>query len=510
MKRALFKIVMSGLAIAALPSCQKDCVNISDQVLENGFNPAEEFSLILSSAVADDASLREFIKAEALSQFDKDFDVFYPWVKDKIVENCQTFRDILLKHDKKNILSTIEQEMPLLNILVPDWSWIGAFSINSWDTSDNDIVVTYASETNNHPLFHKGAYLEDLDSRLFPEYPVLVVKNNERMKIASQTKSGDFIYEFADENYRPEPLTRVKAETTYEYPTVSLGSNYVDLSSFSANYPEAISGWNEYGLDPYGAQRNYIYYSIPKGKSDGLAQNPKIRESVIAIRLHNTNWMESEESKDPQLNKFTKKDSPYSDTDDIVNAIWSDGQLEIQLYATTIENGEVKVLNSNAIPVSGKEIFDISKIQRDFYHKTAFSKRKYVYIPDQDNLLAKWYYLPTPLKFEVWEPGKYSSIINIHAYEMDTSIQKNVTDTIKEQTGISVSAKEGDKFSFNLNFGASENSRQYTYTIYQGNDDLGEIRLHFNDYVIRSVTENQCELNYYSTAQLDFIIVPTK
>lgn len=510
MKKAIFRIAMMCISILLCLSCQK-VSTVESSIESNQLNLEDKFALILSKALYDNINLRQFIRDEALKQFDKDYDVFYPWAKDKYVQGEKSFREILIDYSSEKVISSIEKEMPLLNILVPDWEWLGAFSVNSWNVEDNDIVVSSGTCTDGHRIYHNGEYLGVLEHGLFPEYPVLIVKNNERMKFSTKTKSNLTLYEFVDENFNPNIETKASdVVTSYIFPSTSPGSNFVDLSSFTTTCPEAITAWEEYGFDPYGAQRNYIYYSIPNGSNQGLEQNPKIRESVLAIRLHNVNCMENDETNDPKLNQVTKKDSGYPTTDDIINAIWSDGQLEIQLYATTVKDGNVIVLNTNAIPVSGKDIFDISKIQLDFYHKTWFTRRKYVYIPDQNNLEPKWYYLPSPLKFNIWNPSESSSIINIHAYEIDESTTKTVTDTIKEQDGISASGKIGDKFSFSFNFGADERTRQYSYTVNKGSDDLGETQIHFNDYVIRSISDSQCELQYYSTAQLDFIIAPIK
>lgn len=49
-----------------------------------------KFAKILSKAVSANVDLRRFLKEEAMRQFDNDYDVFYPLVKDKIVTNGKT------------------------------------------------------------------------------------------------------------------------------------------------------------------------------------------------------------------------------------------------------------------------------------------------------------------------------------------------------------------------------------------------------------------------------------
>lgn len=508
MKTKILKTLCLAAIIICGIGCTKETGLTESRSQENVTLDAEtaksEFAKILSKAVLDNEELRSFLKKEALKQFDKDYDVFYPYIKNAEVTQGTTFREYLLSYTEETVLQQIETSLPLLNILVPDWSWIGAFSVNSWDISDTDIVVGL----NNHVIYYNGEKLCELEAGLFPEFPVLIVKDNERMKcIEPVSKADNRVYTFADDAYNPI-ATKVDVETSYIYPATTPGSNFVNAANFKTKCPEAVAAWEEYGTNIYDAQRSYIYFNLKKGETTGKL-NPKIRESIMAIRLNNTNCMD--DKTDPVIGNATKKSSDYTTTEAIIDAVWSDGQLEIQLYATAIdENNQVKVLNENVIPVNGKDLFDIKSIQRDFYHKTWFSKRKYVYITKTANLLPKWYYLPTPLTFKQWDPSKESTIINIHAYEIDGETDIEVTETIKTQKGINISGKVGNYVELNLNFNSKVNETLMKYTIHKGSDDLGTKELYFDDYVIRSERDGKYELQYYSTAQLDFIVVPLK
>jgi len=55
----------------------------------------ERFAAILSKAVHDREDVRAFLKKEALVQFDKNYDIFYPMVRNKKIGE-ETFREILL------------------------------------------------------------------------------------------------------------------------------------------------------------------------------------------------------------------------------------------------------------------------------------------------------------------------------------------------------------------------------------------------------------------------------
>lgn len=69
-----------------------------------------KFAKLLSQAASNSVEVRKFLKNEATKQFDNDYDVFYPMVKNKIVTDGKSFKDILLSYCKTpNELTEIEQ-----------------------------------------------------------------------------------------------------------------------------------------------------------------------------------------------------------------------------------------------------------------------------------------------------------------------------------------------------------------------------------------------------------------
>ena len=54
-------------------------------------NAQKEFAIILSKALCSDPDMRSFVKQEALQRFDNDYDVFYPKVKDELINEKETF-----------------------------------------------------------------------------------------------------------------------------------------------------------------------------------------------------------------------------------------------------------------------------------------------------------------------------------------------------------------------------------------------------------------------------------
>lgn len=253
-------------------SCTKE-KNYPDNASLDSDDYIETFVNVLSKAVYSESDLRSFIKVEALSQFDKDYDVFYPYAKDKSLANGMTFRECLLKYFDNEQLTELENNLPLLNILVPDWSWMDAFDLHKWDITSNDILVGFVNNRGEHVIYENGNKLGVIDDRAFFESPIIIVKENERMvvKNSSTKANSELEYEFANEAFDPKLTKGVAVETSFIHPATNPGSNIVEAESFRQKCPEAVESWKEYGTDPQEAQRKYAYYSMPllSGKSSG-------------------------------------------------------------------------------------------------------------------------------------------------------------------------------------------------------------------------------------------------
>ena len=145
------------LSIIGLYSCQKEIgTKENEQITEKSFNAQEEFSIILSKALHENINLREFLKNEALKHFDKDNDVLYCKSKYELVDGRYTFEEVLKAYDENHFLEYIEAEMPLLNILVPDWSWADGFSVNTWKIEDSDVSVAYRQDESGLSVYNNG------------------------------------------------------------------------------------------------------------------------------------------------------------------------------------------------------------------------------------------------------------------------------------------------------------------------------------------------------------------
>lgn len=268
MKRFFLFLIGSLLMI----SCQeKETIIVSDDdyVELDSESAKQEFAVILSKAVYENEALREFLKSEALTQFDKDYDVFYPWTKNELVTDGQSFRDILLRYDEKHILPRIEEVVPRLNILIPDWSWLDSFSVRSWETSDNDISVCYESTKDCQPIYFNGEKMFDMKPEEIPDFPILVVKENERMVASNiRTKGASVMaYDFLDEEFdASKAVTRVSHDYyDREFDTEDT-TNFVPASQVSY---VAVDAYNEFKNNPYAFHRDNIYYGMTNTITQG-------------------------------------------------------------------------------------------------------------------------------------------------------------------------------------------------------------------------------------------------
>lgn len=166
-----FLLLLSILTLmCSLSACESDdnvsgvldAKNNASELTISETDAQKSFAKILSIAVAKDETLRAFLKSEAEKQYDKDYDVFYPSVKDKKIANGKTLRDILVSCSSENEMVTIEKSLPLLTVMIPDLAPFGAFSINKWDASDDQVAVTYAKDNDNSLFFAEGDSLLSL------------------------------------------------------------------------------------------------------------------------------------------------------------------------------------------------------------------------------------------------------------------------------------------------------------------------------------------------------------
>jgi hypothetical protein len=127
--------------------------------------------------------VRDFLKSEANKKFDRDYDILYKNAQNLIVDNKNnTLSDVIAlncpKSEASNLnLQNIGAELPLLNIMV--------FNIDKFDTQNIPLVVYAPVDFDEKTTMFINGFKPDgtectIDVRNEPDYPVIVINQNER------------------------------------------------------------------------------------------------------------------------------------------------------------------------------------------------------------------------------------------------------------------------------------------------------------------------------------------
>lgn len=518
MKRLLFAFI----AILVL-SCAKQEMEIGLSSNKD-LTPAEaqiEFAEILSKAISQDAELRKFIKEEALKQFDMDYDVFYPYVRDSKVNENNSFRELLLNYTSEERMEEIERVLPLLTIYVPDYSWVGAFSPEKWDTADNEIVVAVKDEEDLKILYN-GETVGILDKNQFADFPLLVIKDNERLRVNTyNTKSGEGTYQFISDAFNPAYNVPQTKSWDYHYETVhdiEEPDYYLSASELDSR---VIAAYNEYGDTPNRYHRDYIYYGITNEKSSGT-YNSYYKEFIYKIKiseptsgsLYDTTEGEFIDGNFPDSYEKKVEKNKYT-IDELRNLDFRiEGKLELRVYAVLgNKNGEI-ITEEDTYNVAMEDLFDFEKIyvgERDT--NVILWRKKYTYSINPNCLVPKWYTLNKPLSIGVgasWNLAETTPYIKLRVEEWDQGETKSRTFTFGVSMTNNISS-ESTSNNIKTGYGTSTTTTQtlsYTYTYTNNSDVFGEDFIHFTDPIILSKENNKYKVNFYTFGDLEAIIIP--
>jgi hypothetical protein len=425
MKQLLYIV---GIVMTTIVSCNKlEESFVGDMTSVAPEDAIKEFSIILSKAASNDHKLRLFMKEEALNMFDMDYDVFYPLIKDKIVYDGKSFKMILKQYDTNNVIEEIEKQLPYLNILIPDWSWLDedCFSVFDWDTVDDMIVVTYNDVDGSHHLYMNGEYVGLLDEGNFPVFPILIVKENERMRLKDvPTKSNRPEYEFVNEVFDGSKRIETKAKHYTEYWDYDNWGlyNYEFADKLS---PLVINAYNEFGDSWNNAMhRDYIYYGMTKNNTTHGVLNKSIVESIYRFRIkpEAVKTICDTLSNDPYFIEIITKDKKKNKLsgNEIQALLWSEGALEIEMkFYLGDGTPDSMTTFSKIFTVQPKDLWEVktSAVTRTW----DFKGYHYKYVSNISDLVMKWYYPTYSVELPRWDISSQSDNLWFSVYEKDKS-----------------------------------------------------------------------------------------
>lgn len=485
----------------------------------------KKFAKALSKAVSNSLDVRKFLKAEAVAQFDNDYDIFYPLVKNKIAYDNQSLRDILLSYCKdENELVQIEQSLPLLNILVPDLSLFWDFNAEKWNVDDKEVSVICRDDKDN-TLYENGENIGKMTTGDIPDFPCLVVKNNERMKVSSvKTRSGEATYEFLSDAFdgsKRKLQTRHYEEDINLQPTEDLEA-YVNGSEIMSSVKDA---WNEFKNVPNAYQRDYIYYGITKENKPGTL-NRYIREKLYRFRIAaNAYSAINDPTQDPTL-QDTQKNKGYLTNEEIIQKIWTDGNFEFHFKSYISGEDSKEAMEAKlTFTINPRDAFSLEKIHLKHKNSTAFRQSKNFYTVDAKNLRSKWIYpeksdknaddlvftLPWDLYnkslsifmfVEEWDKGQTitqeKSVVSEFINKADFSIEGS--GSIGK---VSLSTKLGYGFSHTKTV-----SNKATIQTTVESDPLGTLYFQYNDPIIRDEINGTYKLYNVSSGSVVATLLP--
>ena len=539
-------LFLCGFTIASLLSfisCTKK-ETLKTIVQENAIKKLDsktaesQFAIILSKAVSKNEALRVFIKKEALKTFDKDYDVFYPYVKNLEVSEKQTFRDIILSYaDNEEQLLSIEASVPKLNILVPDFSWVSkeCFNVVKWDTSSEYVAVGYDDMLQEHPLFYNGQLLGKMPSDAFPGFPTLIVKSNERMKENPvRTKSGEFKFEFIDEAFDGTKETKGgmwgycawdMCNENKPFDLVAPGDNFISEEDLNVISPETIRAYKEFGTGwNNGVQRDYINYGMSKRNINKGTLNKFERDLLYCISLTTEAfWMAADSVGDPDLSILHTGRDDCPEFDEALRRLWGEGCFEIKLdfYKNFVDAAPASIGNI-MLPLSPKDVMYVTKLHRTFQWNF-FGNNWSSYSIYKENVKPKWFYPgdgggALNMIKNGWDLLTESDNVWVKITEIDNTVTRTMTETktFKHAATIGLNAegkweKLGLGLSFSYNNEKTE-TKQFSVSYTEGSDDLGFFPIGFEESIITECGNYEerkgYQLKRFGTSYCQFSIIP--
>ena len=489
--------VLVFLVYLSVASCNESLNDIDKNVVSATFLEQSESNLILkqkfSSALVkvlgQNEEVRSLIKEEALKQIDFDYDVLYCLIKDKQLKNGVTLEEYLEKYLTSDELKCIHKQLPTLTLFVPTLPE-NSFSVHSWNTIDElPAVAVKVSDNNDVKIYYGNGETEVFPADIIPGFPVVVVKENERIvrngEILSKTVSENIEETnliFVDEifnNLHGKDLvnTKTRANRPVPLPKVDNPEDYLP-----ANMKKTYEAYKIY-KNTTGWQRDYIYYGITPTTDKGPFDY-NMKEFLVGFELMGDALgfyrKIADQDGDP------KSSIPIGGVLPANSSIitWTEGEYEFKVTTYVGSKSTIGTEYKSFFRLKPDQLFR-AEVERVISRPGMPGYTVYKLV----GLKSKRVDLDLPL-FE-WDLENYGATIKIAIEEVDgqeTEVN-SISSSIEFATNFGFDASFGEKVKFGVKFGSTIKevlnvSNTITKTL--GGDELGEVIINFADPVVIS------------------------
>ena len=492
--------VLVFLVYLSVASCNESLNDIDKNVVSATFLEQSESNLILkqkfSSALVkvlgQNEEVRSLIKEEALKQIDFDYDVLYCLIKDKQLKNGVTLEEYLEKYLTSDELKCIHKQLPTLTLFVPTLPE-NSFSVHSWNTIDElPAVAVKVSDNNDVKIYYGNGETEVFPADIIPGFPVVVVKENERIvrngEILSKTVSENIEETnliFVDEifnNLHGKDLVNTKTRANRPDRPVPLPKVDNPEDYLPANMKKTYEAYKIY-KNTTGWQRDYIYYGITPTTDKGPFDY-NMKEFLVGFELMGDALgfyrKIADQDGDP------KSSIPIGGVLPANSSIitWTEGEYEFKVTTYVGSKSTIGTEYKSFFRLKPDQLFR-AEVERVISRPGMPGYTVYKLV----GLKSKRVDLDLPL-FE-WDLENYGATIKIAIEEVDgqeTEVN-SISSSIEFATNFGFDASFGEKVKFGVKFGSTIKEVLNvcnTITKTLGGDELGEVIINFADPVVIS------------------------
>ncbi|WP_157499370.1 hypothetical protein [Flavobacterium beibuense] len=505
------KLFFACLSLCLLYSCSEaDLTETQDQTLNVKSTPRNDnyllkkkFAIALHKAMKEHQDVRDFLKTEALKKFDGDYDILYGYISDELI-NGTSFRDILSSYfDSLAELEEIENTIPALTIFIPELPE-NSFSATNWNTSnDVPMVAIRLLDNDKTPVITSDAGNYLLDGNAIPAFPVVVIKECERVIVSSFPFYGE---KTSKEYIGPRNFRFRFSDPIFDF-----------IGPRGPVPPEAdpdplVAAWELNGKgENLGWHRDYIYYTINPGTPNGYFIN-NFEEHLRSFRLEGDAQQALELISSPSTVNSNLSDpslTPITVSGNVnYNSFWTDGSFEFNVFTDYNVNTSVLEKGFHASPY---DLFDIVFQQSipilPVYHVVSLTK--------------KTYHINLPIIN--WKLHEYSNTFKFKFEEQDLDVEVTTQESRQSKYNTNFSY-EGEILKIGYKLGNSAETTLTTTTSakwHEQSNDLREVLVDFGDNVIigEEVIQHPFVINHsitnyairqYTTGKCSFSLVPVK